>query len=102
MPSQTKKYKADVAFALNLQYIKPRQVNIPNIGNQGQNGTLNGLGLSGSVFLKIRTAIQIIINEVNIPKLQSSAERFKSINKAQIITIKPDNQVIICGVLYFL
>ena len=93
------KYRAEVAFALNLQYMSPRQVKIPKIGNQGQNGTLNGLGLSGSVFLKIRTAIQIIINEVNVPKLQSSADRFKSINSAQIITINPDSHVITCGVL---
>ena len=96
------KYKAEVAFAENLQYIRARQVKTPNIGNQGQNGTLNGLGLSGSVFLKIKTAIQIMINEVNVPKLQSSADRFKSINNAQIITTKPEIQVITCGVLYFL
>ena len=31
---------ADVALALNLHYIRAKQVNIPKIGNQGQNGTL--------------------------------------------------------------
>ena len=93
------KYKAEVAFALNLQYIKDKQVKIPKIGNKGQNGTLNGLSLFGSVFLKIRTVIQMIINDVNVPKLQSSAEIFKSINKAQTITIIPEIQVITCGVL---
>ena len=76
-----------------MQYIKPKQVKIPNIGNQGQNGTLNGRSLVGSVFLKIKTAIQITINEVNVPKLHNSAEMFKSINKAQTITINPDIQV---------
>ena len=70
------------------------QLIIPKIGNQGQNGTLNGLSLSGSVFLKIRTAIQIIINDVNVPKLQSSAEIFKSMNNPQSITIAPAIQVI--------
>ena len=88
------KYIADVAFALNLQYISARQVNIPNIGNQGQKGTLKGLSLFGSVFLKINTAIQITINEVNVPKLQSSAEMFKSMNKPHRITINPEIQVI--------
>ncbi len=96
------KYNADVAFALNLQYISPKQLITPKIGNQGQNGTLKGLSLLGSVFLKIRTAMQIIINEVNVPKLQSSAEIFKSINNPQIIIIKPDIHVITWGVLNFL
>ena len=96
------KYRAEVAFALNLQYIKARQVNMPNIGNQGQKGTLKGLSLFGSDFLNISTAKQITINDVNVPKLQSSAEIFKSINNPQRITIKPDTQVIICGVLNFL
>ena len=68
------KYKAEVAFALNLQYISPKQLNTPNIGNQGQNGTLKGRSLLGSVFLKINTAIHIIINDVKVPKLQSSAD----------------------------
>ena len=54
---------------------------------------MNGLSLFGSVFLKIKTAIQIIINDVNVPKLQSSAEIFKSINNAQTITIKPEHWV---------
>lgn len=75
---------------------------MPKIGNQGQNGTLKGLSLFGSVFLNINTAIQIIIKEVNVPKLQSSAEMFKSINKPQMITIKPEIHVITCGVLNFL
>lgn len=100
--NQTIKYNEEVALALNLQYIKPRQVIIPRIGNQGQNGTLKGLGLFGSVFLKINTAIHMIINEVKVPKLHNSAEIFKSINKAQIITIKPEIQVKMCGVLNFL
>jgi hypothetical protein len=43
---------------------------------------------------KIWTAIQIIINEVNVPKLQSSADKFKSINNAQIITTSPEIHVI--------
>ena len=102
MPNQTRKYRAEVALALNLQYISAKQVNIPNIGNQGQNGTLNGLGLSGSVSLKISTARQTIINDVNVPKLQSSADKFKSINNAQMITIKPESHVIMCGGLNFL
>ena len=93
--NQTIKYIADVALALNLQYIKAKQVRIPSIGNNGQSGTLNGRFLLGSVFLKINTAMQIIINDVNVPKLQSSAEMFKSINKPQRITISPDTQVII-------
>ena len=89
-----RKYNAEVAFALNLQYINPEHVKMPRIGNQGQNGTLNGRGLFGSVFLNINTAIQIIINEVNVPKLQSSADKFKSINNAHTITTIPEIQVI--------
>ena len=87
------KYRADVAFALNLQYISARQVTIPRIGNQGQNGTLKGRGLSGSVFLKIRTAIQIIMKDAKVPKLHNSAEIVKSINNAQIMTTIPDIHV---------
>ena len=100
--NQIMKYRAEVAFALNLQYIRAKQVKTPKIGNQGQNGTLNGRSLFGSVFLRIKTAMQMIIKDVNVPKLHNSAEIFKSINKPQIITIKPDTQVIICGVLNFL
>ena len=100
--SQTTKYRAEVAFALNLQYISAKHVKMPKIGNQGQNGTLKGLSLFGSVFLNINTAIQIIINDVKVPKLHNSADIFKSINNPQTITIKPEIQVITCGVLYFL
>ena len=89
------KYNADVALALNLQYIRAKQVRTPNIGNSGQNGTLNGLSLFGSVFLRIKTEIQITINDAKVPKLQSSADMFKSINKPHNITIKPETQVII-------
>ena len=55
---------ADVKIKYN---IKPDRQKIPINGNQGENGTLNGLGLSGSTFLKISTAIQTIINDVNAP-----------------------------------
>ena len=40
---------------------------MPKIGKTGTNGTLNGLFNCGSVFLKIITAMQIAINEVNVP-----------------------------------
>ena len=36
--------------------IRPPQHKIPIIGKYGQNGNLKGLGLWGSVFLKIKTA----------------------------------------------
>ena len=39
--------KADVLTSLKATNIKPEQKTIPIIGNQGQQGTLNGLGLSG-------------------------------------------------------
>ena len=100
--NHTKKYNEDSDFAENLQYIRSPQVTIPNIGNQGQNGTLKGLSLCGSVLRRIKTAKQIIIKEVNVQKLHNSDEIFKSINKAHTITTNPDNQVNICGVLYFL
>ena len=67
---------------------------IPATGDHGQNGTLNGLGLFGSVFLNINTAIQIITNEVNVPKLHNAADIFKSINKPHTITAIPVIQVI--------
>ena len=98
---QITKYNADVAFELNLQYINAKQVSTPKIGKTGQNGTLKGLSLFGSVFLNIKTARHITINDVNVPKLHNSAEIFKSINKPQRITIRPEIQVIICGVLNF-
>lgn len=81
-------------MVLRVTNIRKEQINIPIIGNHGQNGTLNGLALFGSVFLKIKTATQIMINDVNVPKLHNSAEIFKSINKPQNITIKPEIQVI--------
>ena len=69
-------------------------IKIPKTGNQGQKGTLNGLGLLGSVFLNIKTATQIITNDVNVPKLHKAADIFKSINSPQTITTKPDIHVI--------
>ena len=92
----------EVFNVLSENIIKIPQITIPAIGNQGQKGTLNGLRLSGLVFLSIKTARQIITKDVNVPKLQSAADIFKSINKPQIITTIPDIQVITCGVLYFL
>ena len=47
--------------------INPVQEIIPNIGNKGTNGTLNGLFKFGSVFLKMITAIHIAMNAVNVP-----------------------------------
>ena len=55
--------------------IKTVQIIIPAIGNHGHNGTLNGLGLSGSVFLSIKTAIHIITNDVKVPKLHNAADK---------------------------
>ena len=98
--TQTGKRTADVLSEPIEYTIKPPQHKIPRIGNNGTNGTLNGLGFSGSVFLKIKIATHTIINDANVPKLQSSADMFKSINKAPRITIKPESQVTTCGVLY--
>lgn len=64
-----------------MEYIiSPPQQTIPSIGNSGEKGTLKGLSLFGSVFLRINTATQTIINEVNVPKLHNSAavEIFKN------------------------
>ena len=86
-----------------IEYIiSPLQHIIPNKGNHGEKGTLYGRGREGSVFLKINTATHTIINDVNVPKLQSSAavEIFKNVEpKMQIIATKT---AIICGVLNFL
>ena len=68
-------------MVVNVTIIKIEQISIPAIGNQGHNGTLNGLGLFGSFFLKIKTATHIMMNDVNVPKLHNSADIFKSINK---------------------
>ncbi len=64
-------------------------------------GTLNGRSLFGSVFLKIKTATHTIINDVNVPKLQSSAavEIFK--NAEPKIQITAAIIVTIYGVLNF-
>ena len=53
--------------------IKPPQQKIPISGTNGEKGTLKGLGLNGSVFLKIKTATHTIMNDAKVPKLQSSA-----------------------------
>ena len=92
----------EVLRVLSEKIISPPQKSIPKIGNRGTKGTLNGLFLSGSVFLKIKTIIQIMINDVNVPKLQSSADIFKSINKEPIITTRPQTQVKRLGTLVFL
>ena len=90
---------ADSPFAITIENtINPPQHNIPNIGNSGQQGTLNGLGLSGSIFLNIKIATQTIINEVNVPKLQSEAATFKSSVSVPKTAITPTVQVNICGV----
>ena len=47
--------------------IKLKQDRMPKIGNNGTNGTLNGLFKFGSFFLKIITAMHIAINAVNVP-----------------------------------
>ena len=47
--------------------ISTKQIKIPITGTTGENGTLNGLGVCGFVFLKIKTAIQIITKDVNVP-----------------------------------
>ena len=54
---------------------------MPINGKNGENGTLYGRGLFGSVFLKIKTATHTIINDVNVPKLHNSAavEIFKNV-----------------------
>ena len=72
---------------LNKQEIEYRQ----------NNGMVNNENIKNS-----RTVKQIIINDVNVPKLHNSADTFKSINNAHIITTKPDKAVTICGVLNFL
>ena len=69
-------------------------------GKKGEKGTLNGLCLSGSVFLKIKTATQTIINDANVPKLHNSAA-VEIFNKSEpIIQIAPTINVKMCGVLY--
>ena len=75
-------------------HIKLPQSSIPKDGNNGENGTLKGLSLSGSVFLKIKTLIQTIINAVNTLNIQSWAARFKSKNKQPIIIAPPTSHVI--------
>ena len=92
----------DVLSVLREYTIKPPQKKIPKMGKRGTKGTLKGLGLSGSVFLKIITIMQIMINDVNVPKLHNSAEIFKSINTEPITTIRPQIQVRRLGVLVFL
>ena len=58
--------------------------------------------LLGSVFLKINTAMQTIIKEVNVPKLHISAAIFILKNNDPTMIQTPTNIVIICGVLYLL
>lgn len=92
----------DVFKVFRENNIKPPQKTMPKIGNKGTNGTLKGLFLSGSVFLNIRTIMQIMIKDVNVPKLHNSAEMFRSINKEPIITTRPQTQVKRLGTLVFL
>lgn len=66
---------------------------IPSAGNKGEHGTLNGLGLSGSVFLSIKTPIQTIINDVKTLKIQRLAARFKSRNKHPMTIAIPTTHV---------
>ena len=77
------------------------QHNIPRSGNTGENGTLKGRFLFGSVFLKIKTATQTIINDVNVPKLQSSAAVEMSKNVEPIMHIRAARMVTTYGVLCF-
>ena len=81
--------------------IKPPQKAIPKDGNNGEQGTLNGLGLSGSIFRSIRTATHTIINDVKVPKLHNCAATSKSNVIVPIIQTTPTKRVSTCGVLYF-
>ena len=74
---------------------------IPSKGNNGTKGTLKGLGLLGSVFLKIRTATHTIIKDVNVPKLHNSAAVEISSTNIPHIQIIPTRTVKTCGVLNF-
>ena len=65
--THNKKYKDESPPEMLLYIIKQLHIIIPSIGNNGQNGTLKGLCLFGSVFLSINTSIQIITNEANVP-----------------------------------
>ena len=93
---------ADSPFAIIIENaISPPQHSIPNIGNHGQNGTLKGLSLSGSVFLNIKIATQTMANDINVPKLQSDAATFKSRTSVPKTPTIPTVIVSMCGVLNF-
>ena len=62
-----RKYSEESPPDIPLYIIKHPHINTPRIGNNGQNGTLNGLGLSGSVFININTSIHIITNYAKVP-----------------------------------
>ena len=44
-----------------------KHTNIPNIGNKGKHGHLNGLGVSGWVLRKIMTPAHTMINAKSVP-----------------------------------
>ena len=65
--TQSKKYQEESPPDRLLYIIKQLHKIMPKIGNSGQNGTLNGLFLFGSVFLNIKTSIQITTNDAKVP-----------------------------------
>ena len=65
--THNKKYFDESPPEMLLYIIKQLHIIMPKIGNKGQNGTLNGLCLFGSVFLNIRTSIHIITNDAKVP-----------------------------------
>ena len=101
IPSQSGKRSAEVVKNFIEYTIKPPQQSIPRIGVTGAKGTLNGRGLSGSVLRRIKTATHTIINEVNVPKLQSSAATFKSSVSTPTTESKATVHVKTCGVWNF-
>ena len=68
--------------------IKP-QTNTPKIGINGTNGTLNGLGVFGLVFLIMITPTDTKIKANKVPILHKSVSIVRFKNKAGTATTNP-------------
>lgn len=76
-----------------------KQIEAPRIGTTGTHGVLNGLSMSGLVFLRTITLIQTIIKASNVPIETSSPRMLIGRMPAMIMAIVPVIMVLIYGVL---
>ena len=74
------------------------QMSVPTTGTHGIPGVLNGRGVSGAVFLRMRTPVHTIAKASSVPMLTSSPSTVIGKSPDAIATTMPVMAVVTCGV----